>query len=113
MRPQHALGGELQTMQGMPLRVTAIGIQIPRPPVLDRQAERTVVIFLALGGHREHIADEQLRHVLLVVVVHLHGAIDPAYRRARRRLGLDQHQRQTIDQQHQVGPAFGAAGADR
>ena len=51
MRPQHAFGGELQTMQRMPLRVTSIRIQIPRPPILDRQAERTVVIFLALGGH--------------------------------------------------------------
>ncbi len=49
--------------------------------------------------------------MLLVVVMHLHSTIDPANRRARRRLGLDQYQRQPIDQQHQIGAALGGAGA--
>jgi hypothetical protein len=69
------------------------------------------VVGLALGGHREHVADEQLGHELLVVVVHLHRAIDPADALLDRRLGLDQHQRQTVDQQHQIGAALGGACA--
>jgi hypothetical protein len=89
----------------------APAIQMPRAPVLDRQADRPVVVGLALGGHREHVADEQLGHELLVVVVHLHRAIHPADALLDRRLGLDQHQRQTVDQQHQIGAALGGACA--
>jgi hypothetical protein len=109
MRAQHALGRQLERLQRVVLRIAPI--QVPRPPVLDRQADRPVVVGLALGGHREHVADEELGNELLVVVVHLHRAIHPADALLDRRLGLDQHQRQTVDQQHQIGPALGGACA--
>jgi len=64
------------------------------------------VVGLALGGHREHVADEELGHELLVVVVHLHRAVDPADALLDRGLGLDQHEWETVDQQHQIGPAL-------
>ncbi len=69
------------------------------------------MVFFALGGHREHVADEQLGDEPLVVVTHLQGSVHPADRLAGWRLGLDQHQRQAVDQQHQVGAALGGSGA--
>jgi hypothetical protein len=118
MGPQHAFRRQLQALQAAPLghgwgRVQARGFfQIPRPPILHRQAQGTVVVFLALGGHGKHIADEQLGHVPFVIVMHLQGPIHPAHRRAGRRLGLDQHQGQAVHQQHQVSAALHAAGAE-
>ena len=49
---------------------------------------------------------------LLVIVVDLLGAIEPTDRIAHRGLGFDQHQRQAIDKQHQVGAPFGVAGPE-
>ena len=109
MRTQHALGRQLKRLQGVVLTILPTAIQMPRPPVLDRQPDRTVVVGLALGGDGEHVADEELGYEPLVVVVHLHRAIDPTDALLDRRLGLDQYQRQTIHQQHQISPAFGRA----
>ena len=60
----------------------------------------------------KHVAGEQLGHVPLVVVVDLQRAVDPADRRAHRGLGLDDHQREAVDQQHQVGAPLGWPGAE-
>ena len=106
MRAQHALGRELEGLQRVVVLCIAT-VLVPRPPVPYRQADRPVVVGLALGGHREHVADEQLGHELLVIVVHLHRSVDPADALLDRRLGLDQHQRQTVDQQYQIGPTLG------
>ena len=89
MWPQHALSRSLERLKRVVLRIILRAIQMPGSPVLDRQADRPVVVGLALGGHREHVADEQLRHKLLVVVVHLHRAIHPADALLDRRLGLN------------------------
>jgi len=66
-------------------------VQVPRSPILDRQAERTVVVLLALGGHRKDVADEEFRDKLFVVVMHLQRAIDPGHCGPRRSLRFDQH----------------------
>ena len=111
MWAQHAFSGQFERLQRVVLTIVTVGIQMPRPPILDRQADGPVVVSLAFGRHREHVADEELRHELLVVVVHLHRAIDPADALLDWRLGLDQHQRQPVDQQHQIGAALGGACA--
>src|ERR1035438_10030797 len=84
---------------------------MPRAPVLYRASDRSVVVFLAFGGNREDVADEQLRDELLVIGVHLYCAIHPTDALLDWRLGLDQYQRKTIYQQNQVGPAFVWPGA--
>ena len=111
MWAQHAFSGQFERLQRVVLTIVTVAIQMPRPPILDRQADGPVVVSLAFGRHREHVADEELRHELLVVVVHLHRAIDPADALLDWRLGLDQHQRQPVDQQHQIGAALGGACA--
>ena len=111
MWAQHAFSGQFERLQRVVLTIVTVAIQIPRPPILNRQADGPVVVSLAFGRHREHVADEELRHELLVVVVHLHRAIDPTDALLDRRLGLDQYQRQTIHQQHQIGAALGGACA--
>jgi len=103
MRAQHALSGQLERLQRVVLTILPIAIQMPRPPILDRQADGPVVVSLAFGRHREHVADEELRHELLVVVVHLYRTIDPLSALLDRRLRLNQYQRQSVDQQHQIG----------
>src|SRR5690554_3443903 len=50
MRTQHALSGQLERLQRMVLTIFPIAIQMPRPPVLDRQAYRSVVLSLAPGA---------------------------------------------------------------
>ena len=65
----------------------------PRPPEVDRHADRAVHELLALGGDREDVGDEQLGDEPLVVVMDLQGAVDPAHRRAHRRLRLDDDER--------------------
>ncbi|MDT4830213.1 hypothetical protein FQZ97_636670 [compost metagenome] len=106
MRAQHALSRQLERLQRVVLTILPIAIQMPRPPIFYRQADGAVAVSLALSGHREHIANEQLRHELLIVVVHLHRAIDPADALLNRCLRLDQHQRQPVDQEHQISPAL-------
>ena len=106
--PQHALGRQLKRFQRVVLgaiRLFAF-VQVPWAPVLYWQANRAVVVLLALGGHREHVAHEQLGHKFLVVRVHLHGTIYPADALLDRRFGLNQHQWQAVDQQHQIGTAL-------
>ena len=74
----------------------------PRTPQLDRHADRAVAEVLALGGEREHVGHEELRHALLVVVVDLRSTVDPRVRRPNRRLRLTHHQREAVAPQHQV-----------
>ena len=93
--------------------VSAVGLDAPRPPELDRQPDRAVAELLALGGEREDVGHEELRHVLLVVVVHLERAVEPALARADGRLRLDHDQRDAVDQQHEVGPLLGRARRGR
>jgi hypothetical protein len=83
---------------------------MPRPPILDRQAQRTVVILLAVGSYRKDVAGKEFRHGLFVVIMHLHRAVDPGDRCPGGCLGLDQNQRKAIDQQDQIGPSLGTAG---
>ena len=58
MRAQHALGRQLERFQRMVLTILAITIQMPRAPVFDRQADGPIAVGFALGGHREHVANE-------------------------------------------------------
>ena len=81
----------------------------PRPPELDRHADRAVAEVLALGGEREHVGHEELRHALLVVVVDLRGAVDPRVRRPHRRLRLTDDQREPVAPQHQIEPLLDPA----
>ena len=83
--------------------LTIATIQMPRPPVLHRQADRAIVILFAFGGHRKHIADKQLWYEFFIVVMHLHRTIDPTDALFNRRFGLNQHEWQAVDQQHQIG----------
>ena len=84
----------------------------PRPPQLHRHVDRPVAQVFALGRHAEDIAGEEFRHEALVVVVHLERAVHPTDRVAHRRLGLDEHQREAVDQQDEIGAALGRPGAE-
>ena len=86
--------------------------QPPRPPEVDRHADRAVAVLLAFGRDGEHVRHEQLGDVLLVVVVHLERPVEPALAGAHRRLGFDHDERDAVDQQHQVRPLLRLAGAD-
>ena len=66
----------------------------------------------AFGGDAEDVAGEELGDEALVVVVDLFGAVEPAHGLAHGGLGFDQHQRQAVDQQDQVGAALGGAGPE-
>ena len=91
---------------------SGLGLDAPRPPELDRQADGAVAELLALGGDGEHVGHEQLGDVALVVVVDLERPVEPALARAHGRLGLDHDQRDAVDEQHQVGALLGGAGAE-
>lgn len=44
--------------------------------------------------------------------MHLNGSVEPALAGPHRRLGLDQDQRNAVDQQHQIGALFRLARPD-
>ena len=91
-------------------RSVRVGLLLaPRPPKFNRHADGAVAEVLALGGEGEHVGHEELRHVLLVVVVDLSGAVDPRVRRAHRRLGLAHHQGEPVAPQHQIEPLLDPA----
>lgn len=107
----------IQQARDRPLQIAqslrrGVFVHPPRPPEIDRKPDRAVAQFLALGGDAEDVAGEQLWDVLLIVVVDLERPIDPAHGRAHWGLGLDQDQREAVDEQHQIGAALGGAGAE-
>ncbi len=97
-----------------PASVPGVGLVVatPRPPQVHGHADGAVHQLLALGGDAEHVGDEELRDVLLVVVVDLERAVEPAHRVAHGRLGLDEDERQAVDEQHEVRASLGGPGAE-
>ena len=93
-------------------RRPAAALLPPRPPEIDRQADRPVAQVLAFGGDRAHVRHEQFRHIVLVVVMDLRRPVEPALARPHRRLRLDDDQRQPIHQQHDVRPPLVRARVD-
>ena len=98
-RPEHRRDGLLH----FPHRLQRLIVRAPRAPQVEGHAHGAVVVLLPLCGDREHVRDEQLRHVLLVVIVDVDCAVEPAFRRANRRLRLDHDQGQAVHNQNQIG----------
>ncbi len=74
--------------------------------MLDGNADGAVAKLFAFGGDGKDVENEQLRHELLVILMYLESAVHPAGCPANRCLGFDEDQRQTVHQQHQIGPLF-------
>mgnify|MGYP000976736529 CR=1 FL=1 len=105
-RPQEALHRRLHADERAQ---SGLVVAAPGAPQLDRSANRAIHQLLALGGDAEDVGDEQLGDVDLVVVVELGRGVEPAHRLANRGLGLDDDQRETVDQEDEVGTALGPA----
>ena len=111
---QHHMGAQHGTDGTLHVRKRSLGLVlalVPRPPDIDGHAHRAVAIALALGGKGEDVGHEHLRHALFIAVVNVAGPVHPGHRRAHRRLGLADHQRDAIDQHNDVEAA--AAFLDR
>jgi len=104
-RPEHAFDRSFHALQisffhasGFILH-TAI---VPRPPDIDGHPHRTIAKALAFGGKREDVGRKHLRRALLIPVMNVAGAVHPGHRRAHRRFGLTDHQRNAVYQQDNV-----------
>ena len=106
--PEHALDRGLDVVQ---LRLPRwFSVVAPRAPHLDGHADGAVAEQLALGGKGEDVRHEHGRHLLLVDLVDLEGAVEPGHGAARGRLGLADDQRQAVDQEDHVEALLHRAG---
>ena len=87
-------------------------LQSPRPPELDRHADRSVAELLALGGDRERVGHEEFGDVAFVVVVDLQCPVEPTLAGAGRGLRFDQDDRDAVDEHHQIGPLDDGSGLE-
>ncbi len=87
-------------------------IQPPRSPQFDGHVDAAIAQLLAFGGDAEDVGDKEFGDKAFVVVVDLLRGIHPTDGLAHRRLGLDQHQGDAVDQQDQVGAAFSGPGTE-
>ena len=86
----------------MELTFLLVLLVAPRPPHVDRHADRAVAQTLALGGEGEDVGHEHGRDLLLVDLVHLESTIQPGDAAASGRLRLADDERQAVDDEHDV-----------
>ena len=75
----------------------------PGRPVFERTADGAVVQFLAFGGKAQYVGHKQLGYAVLVHLMNLVRAIEPAHGRPDRRFGFAYHHGNAVDEQHDVG----------
>ena len=75
----------------------------PRTPFRQRGADAAVVELLALGGYAEDIGHEHLGQRLLVVD-YVFCSVGPGDAGVDGRLGLHNHHRDAVDEQHHIEP---------
>ena len=92
-------------------RCLSVRLDSPWSPQIHRQADGAVAELLPLGRDRDNVRYEQLRDVALVVLMDLDRRVEPALAAADGRLRLDDHEREAVYQQDEIGPLLARAGA--
>ena len=82
----------------------------PRPPEVDRHPYGAVAVDPALGGEGEDVGDEHGRHLLLVDLIDLVCAVKPGHGATGGTLCLADHERQSVDDEADVGPLLHGSG---
>ena len=90
-----------------------VGRRPPVQPRLRRLTNRSVPELASLGRKRHDVRDEKPRNLDLVAVVNVGRAVEPRQVHLRRSFRLTDHQRQTVDPQHQVEAAMLTARMER
>ena len=101
--PEHGIDRLLDALQGGRFSICP---DSPGSPQIHRQTDGAVAELLPLGRDRDNVRDEQLRHVALVVLMDSDRRVEPALAGADGRLRLDDHERDAVDQQDEIGPLF-------